>query len=127
MLASLLGTNYPHPDSSFPPYPHFSVFLRFAMLRDMTYQLTQRHTRNRARFPNAIREYRVKAGLSQRGLGERIGRSRSMVSAWERGHNLPTLPSVFRLARALDTLAEGLYWNLYRPKSEGDESTKPNP
>ena len=89
----------------------------------MAYQMTQRRTRSRSRFPNAIREYRVARGMSQRKLGELIGRSRSMVSAWERGHNLPTLTSVFRLARALDTLAERLYWGLYRPK-EGDQTTK---
>jgi putative transcriptional regulator len=123
MLASLLGMIYPQPDSSFPPHRHFSVFLRFAMLRGMTYQLTQRRAR-RARFPNAIREYRVKAGLSQRGLSEQIGRSRSVISAWERGHYLPTLPFVFRLAISLDTLVERLYWDLYRPTKESDRTTK---
>lgn len=90
----------------------------------MAFQLTQRRTRIRARFPNAIREYRVARGMSQRKLGEIIGRSRSMVSAWERGHYLPTLSSVFSLARALDTLAEHLYWGLYRPTKESDQTTK---
>ena len=90
----------------------------------MAYQMTQRRTRSRSRFPNAIREYRVARGMSQRKLGELIGRSRSMVSAWERGHYVPTLSSVFRLARALDTLAEGLYWGLYKPAKGDDQTTK---
>jgi transcriptional regulator with XRE-family HTH domain len=90
----------------------------------MAFQMTQRRTRIRARFPNAIREYRVARGLSQRALGTLVGRSRSMVSAWERGHYLPTLSSAFRLARALDTLAERLYWGLYRPTKESDPTTK---
>jgi len=90
----------------------------------MAFQLTQRRTRSRSRFPNAIREYRVARSLSQRALGTLVGRSRSMVSAWERGHYLPSLASVFRLARALDTLAESLYWGLYRPSKDGDSETK---
>ena len=51
------------------------------------------------------------AGVSE--LGALLGTTRSVVSAWERGHILPTLPNVFRLARALDTLAESLYLGLY--------------
>lgn len=90
----------------------------------MAFQLTQRRARTRARFPNSIREYRVARGMSQRALGTLVGRSRSMVSAWERGHYLPTLSSAFRLARALDTLVERLYWGLYRPTEESDSETK---
>lgn len=90
----------------------------------MAFQLTQRRTRIRARFPNAIREYRVARGLSQRTLGTLVGRSRSVVSAWERGEYLPDLPNVMRIARALDTLAERLYWDLYRPAKEHDQATK---
>lgn len=79
----------------------------------MTLQLTERIDRKVGRFPNRIREYRLKAGLSQLELGRRVGLERSVISEWECGRILPTLPNVFRLAKALDTLAESLYLNLY--------------
>jgi transcriptional regulator with XRE-family HTH domain len=79
----------------------------------MTLQLTERVARKIGRFPNRIREYRLKAGLSQLELGRRVGLERSIISDWECGHILPTLPNVFRLAKALDTLAESLYLTMY--------------
>ena len=66
-----------------------------------------------SRYPNQIRTYRLRAGLTQRELGAFVGASRSLVSTWERGHQLPALPTVFRLARRLDTLAEGLFHELF--------------
>ena len=79
----------------------------------MTVQQTERIHRKAARFPNQIREYRLKLGISQRELGKRVGYCRSVISAWERGNILPSLPNVFRLAKALDTLVESLYLTLY--------------
>jgi DNA-binding XRE family transcriptional regulator len=93
----------------------------------MTYQLTPRRTKRPARFPNAIREYRIQAGMSQRKLGRLIGRSRSVISAWECGRYLPSLKNVFRLARALDTLTENLYWSLYRPPRKENNSISTQP
>jgi DNA-binding XRE family transcriptional regulator len=81
-------------------------------------QFTQRRSQGPVRFPNQIREYRLRAGLSQATLGELVGRNRSIVSAWECGRSLPNLPSAFRLARSLGTLAESLYGSLYFPKRE---------
>ena len=93
----------------------------------MTVQYTFRRGTRRAKFPNKIREYRLKAGLSQRKLAELLGRGRSAVSAWERGHVLPTVPNLFRLAKTLDTLAEALYQGLYctYPQEEATESQRP--
>lgn len=84
-------------------------------------QLTPRRSRKPARFPNAIREYRLKAGLTQKALAQLIGRARSIISVWERGRRLPNLLDAFRLARALDTLAEGLYTKLYLPDRQKEE------
>jgi len=84
----------------------------------MEVQFTRRRSSRPARFPNAIRDYRLNASLSQKHLGELIGRSRYLVSAWERGQRLPSLPNVFRLARALGTLAESLYSSLYHANLE---------
>jgi len=79
----------------------------------MPMQQTPRINRRPARHPNQIRNYRIAAGLSQSELGVRIGRTRSVVSAWERGRYLPSVTNLFLLARALDTLVESLYWGLY--------------
>ena len=51
----------------------------------MSLQHTARTSKHAPRFPNRIREYRLKAGLSQRRLAELIGRDRAAVSSWERG------------------------------------------
>ena len=76
-------------------------------------QHTPRFTTKRVRFPNAIREYRLRAGLTQKKLGALIGRSRRAVSNWECGVILPRVPDLFRLAKALATLGETLYAGLY--------------
>lgn len=87
-------------------------------------QHTRRFTKSPSHFDNTIRSYRLKAGLSQRELAKRIGRNRTSVSAWERGQRLPTVPALFALARELSTLAEGLYFDLYRPPVAGDDETR---
>lgn len=81
----------------------------------MTYQFTSRLGKLAPRYPNEIRRYRLAAELSQRELAERVGAQRSSVSTWERGRTLPRLWRVFRLAKTLNTLAENLYYPLYRP------------
>ena len=79
----------------------------------MVIQYTQRTCRHAARFPNKIREYRLKAGLSQRKLAEMLGRGRNAVSSWERGLTLPSVPRLLRMAKVLGTLAESLYMDFY--------------
>lgn len=75
----------------------------------MTVQHTLRRSTVPERFPNQIREYRIRAGLTQRKLGELVGHDRSVVSGWERGRTLPTVPNLLSLAKALATLVEALY------------------
>ena len=79
----------------------------------MQMQYTPRASRHAARFPNTIREYRLKAGLSQRKLATMLGRSKDAVSSWERGLNLPSVPQLMRMAKILGTLAESLYHDFY--------------
>ena len=81
----------------------------------MTIQLTPRASRHAPRFPNRIREYRLKAGLSQRRLGALLGRGRNAISSWERGLTRPDVTLGVRLAKALATLAESLYMRFYAP------------
>ncbi|HEY6195528.1 MAG TPA: helix-turn-helix transcriptional regulator [Candidatus Eisenbacteria bacterium] len=89
----------------------------------MGVQLTPRPSRHAVRFPNAIREYRLKAGLSQRKLAAMLGRSKDAVSSWERGLNLPSVPLLMRMAKILDTLAEALYRDYYERFPKSQETT----
>jgi len=79
----------------------------------MQIQYTPRLSRHAPRFPNRIREYRLKAGLSQRRLGELLGRGRNAISSWERGLTLPDVALAVRMAKTLATLAESLYMHFY--------------
>ena len=93
----------------------------------MPMQQTPRISQRPSRHPNQIRHYRIAAGLSQSELGARIGRTRSVVSAWERGRYLPSVTNVFLLARSLDTLVESLYWGLYtQARSTLSEDVQPH-
>ncbi len=85
----------------------------------MDFQRTYRPPKRPARFPNRIREHRVRLGMSQSALAKAVGRPLSMVCLWERGHRLPTLPHLFRLAKALSTFAEALYPAFYVPRDHG--------
>ena len=87
----------------------------------MNLQLTPRASRHAPRFPNKIREYRLKAGLSQRKLGALLGRGRNAVSSWERGLTLPTVPRLLKMAKLLATLAESLYMSFYAPPKDEEQ------
>ena len=56
-------------------------------------------------FGRVLRELRTERGLSQEALSLACGRHRTYVSLLERGHNSPTLTTVWRLAAALDVSA----------------------
>ena len=86
----------------------------------MPAQHTPRDSRHIPKFPNRIREYRLKAGLSQLKLAALLGRGRDAVSSWERGLTLPNVPRLMRMAKILSTLAESLYHDFYAtfPKEE---------
>lgn len=47
-----------------------------------------------------IREARLRAGLTQRGLGERIGRPQSQIARWESGRVEPSLERLRNVIRA---------------------------
>ena len=87
----------------------------------MSLQHTARTSKHAPRFPNRIREYRLKAGLSQRRLAELIGRDRAAVSSWERGLTQPSVTLCVKLAKQLATLAESLYIDFYHEAKSGTE------
>ncbi|MBO5060027.1 MAG: helix-turn-helix transcriptional regulator [Clostridia bacterium] len=49
-----------------------------------------------------IKAIRIKHNISQREMAEKIGVSRSGVSAWERGERLPDSKSVYRMCKIFD-------------------------
>lgn len=94
----------------------------------MPVQHTPRPSHLTPRFPNHIREYRLRAGLTQGKLAGVLGRGRDAVSSWERGLSLPSVPKLMRMAKVLGTLAEALYHDFYSsfPK-KGDPVNPPRP
>ena len=89
----------------------------------MEVQHTPRASRHAPRFPNKIREYRLKAGLSQRRLAGLLGRGKDAVSSWERGMTLPNVPRLLKMAKILGTLAESLYMDFYATFPKEEEGT----
>ncbi len=55
-----------------------------------------------------MKEYRKKAGLTQKDLAELMGVTQSSVSAWETGNNDPCLKKLLRLAELLGCRPEDL-------------------
>lgn len=49
-----------------------------------------------------IREARLRAGLSQQELADRLGTSQSVIARWEKGHRSPTVETMLRAVRACD-------------------------
>ena len=47
-----------------------------------------------------VRNSRIRSGLSQQELADRVGTTQSAVSRWERGHDEPRLRTLSEIARA---------------------------
>jgi putative molybdopterin biosynthesis protein len=63
-----------------------------------------------SRFHSALRERRVKAGLQQRELAERVGVSRQTLGALEAGESVPATSIALDLARVLACRVEDIFW-----------------
>lgn len=89
-----------------------------------------------------IKGARVDAGLSQTGLHKKIrpgkGRANHLVSCYELGRSMPSIPTLLRMCRVFrcrpDDLLCGLDWSeldrldrLGQPTSTVDEDTEPTP
>jgi len=61
-----------------------------------------------ARLPGAIRAQRLRIGLSQRQIAVRLAGPRTYVSKLENGKAAPTLPSLLRVAEAIETTVADL-------------------
>jgi len=56
----------------------------------------------RLRVAEMVYQARSAAGLTQAALAERIGSRQSVISAIENGAQMPTIPTLRRIARAVD-------------------------
>lgn len=66
-------------------------------------------TPKRQPTPNSVAQYREQAGLSQRQLGPKIGRSHTWIRYLEMGRVEPTVGEALRLARELNASVEHLF------------------
>lgn len=69
---------------------------------------------------NYLKELRVKNGLSQEKLAERLGVSRQSVSKWEQGYAVPSSDNVLELSKLYGISADDIL-NCEAPKAAADE------
>ena len=60
---------------------------------------------------DAMREARLRLGLSQQGLAEQLGVSRQTIIAIESGDYNPTIRLCVGICRALGVTLNDLFWN----------------
>ena len=81
-------------------------------------QYSSRLRRIRPKVHNVIRRYRLQIGITQRELARRVGVRLSTLSSWELGMTCPALPMAIKMAKILNTLAEGLYPEMFSRRDE---------
>lgn len=79
---------------------------------------------NNYTFGNYICDLRVKAGLSQSQLGERLGVSNKAISKWENGGAYPSSDLMLPLAKQLGVSIEELYSNMSSTKTKKSKLRK---
>ena len=62
-----------------------------------------------SRFPNNLKAYRLQTALTQVEVAEKIGVSRSRLSLWEVGRELPDWPVLEQLMRLYEETLDNLY------------------
>ncbi|MBO6229559.1 MAG: helix-turn-helix domain-containing protein [Ruminiclostridium sp.] len=68
-----------------------------------------------------LKMYRIKAGMTQETIAEKLGVSRQAVAKWERGESLPDIESCMALADIFGTTVDMLVRNMQmQAKSEDD-------
>jgi len=65
-----------------------------------------------SKLPENLRKYRIQAGLKQEDLAQQLGKSKSVISNWERGENRPDADTIAKICAILNvTPNELLGWN----------------
>jgi DNA-binding XRE family transcriptional regulator len=70
--------------------------------RDPEFQAARTEMRPQFEFRLALVKARIENGLSQREMAQRLGVKQSALARWEAGRIMPTLDTLFRVAKALD-------------------------
>jgi len=65
---------------------------------------------NEKRLKNRVREMRIKAALTQEQLGISVKLTRQSIIAIEKGRFTPSVATALRLASALATTVDALFW-----------------
>lgn len=66
-----------------------------------------------------IKNFRTFKGITQDELAKRIGKSKNVISNWERGDNSPDLESVVKICMELDVTPNQLFgWERYEAYEE---------
>jgi putative transcriptional regulator len=73
---------------------------------------------------NAVRKYRTRQKLTQEELAAQVGVSRQTIIAIEKGGYTPSVTLALRLAQALGTSVESLFW--LENGEQADEKTTDN-
>ncbi len=68
---------------------------------DVEFKAARRDTRPQFEFRRALLVARADAGLTQREMAERLGVKQPALARWEAGETMPTLDTLFRVAKAL--------------------------
>jgi DNA-binding XRE family transcriptional regulator len=69
--------------------------------RDPEFKAARHETGPQFEFRRALLEARIDAGLTQREMAERLGVQQPALARWEAGETMPTLSTLFRVAKAL--------------------------
>lgn len=68
-----------------------------------------------------LKMYRVKAGMTQEEIAEKLGVSRQAVAKWERGESLPDIESCIELSTLFGTTVDMLVRNMQVQARDGDD------
>ena len=70
--------------------------------RDPAFKAAREEMRPQFEFRRALIGARIEAGLTQRQMAERLGVKQSALARWEAGQTMPTLDTLYRVAKALN-------------------------
>jgi transcriptional regulator with XRE-family HTH domain len=69
---------------------------------DPEFKTAREEMRPQFEFRLALVSARIESELTQRDLAQRLGVKQSALARWEAGRTMPTLDTLFRVAKALD-------------------------
>lgn len=75
--------------------------------------------RTETKFPENLKKFRIKAGLTQEELAKQLGKTKNVISNWERGENRPDAETIAKICAILNvTPNEILGWDEIEKEEE---------